>query len=348
MDTNLQSLFTQTLSPELMQTVSKNLGETEPSVRRGIGALVPVILAGLMAKASTSAGASKVFAAVTGPTVNAGASGGDLGSLPSATTSSTTANAASPLLSDLFGADKASGLASALAGVAGLRVGSAANLVLMVAPLLFGFLKRHVAAEGLDSTKLGSLLAGQRSRLSGADPRLMSVLGLGSPASMSGAAAPAVVNDRRAVAGGLPRWMPLLLGALILLGLLWYFLGRSPATMPSSDRGAATAEVRFPAKVYFETGKAEVGSESSAVIKAAAAALTKRNATKVAVTGYTDKTGDEAANRELAKNRAMAVKAALEAAGVSPSRIESKEPVFVEIGAGGADAEARRVDITLP
>jgi Bacterial protein of unknown function (DUF937)/OmpA family len=347
MDTNLQSLFTQTLSPELMQTVSKNLGETEPAVRKGIGALVPVILAGLMAKASTPAGASKVFAAVTGPTVNAGLSGVDPGSPPSVTTSSTTTNTDSPLLSDLFGADKASRLASALAGVSGLRVGSAANLILMVVPLLFGFLKRHMATEGLDSTRLGSFLAGQRSHLSGAtDPRLMSVLGLGSPASMSGAAATSAATAVRATA--LPRWLPLLLGALILLGLLWYFFGRSHGTAPSSDRAAATAEVSFPAKVYFETGKAEVGSESSAVIRAAAAALAKRNAPKVAVTGYTDRTGDEAANRELAKNRAMAVKAALEAAGVNSSRIESKEPVFVEIGAGGADAEARRVDITLP
>jgi outer membrane protein OmpA-like peptidoglycan-associated protein len=38
--------------------------------------------------------------------------------------------------------------------------------------------------------------------------------------------------------------------------------------------------------------------------------------TKIKIGGYTDKKGDEAANKKLSKSRALAVKAALETAGV--------------------------------
>ena len=64
------------------------------------------------------------------------------------------------------------------------------------------------------------------------------------------------------------------------------------------------------------------------------------------ITGYTDKTGDAARNEALAKSRAGAVRDALMAAGVPEASIEMKPPLFVEVGAGTSDAEARRVEIT--
>ena len=73
--------------------------------------------------------------------------------------------------------------------------------------------------------------------------------------------------------------------------------------------------------------------------------MIKKDGLKVTVTGYTDKTGDVAKNEELAKSRASAVRDALKAAGVDEANIEMKPPMFVEVGAAGGDAEARRVEI---
>ncbi len=101
----------------------------------------------------------------------------------------------------------------------------------------------------------------------------------------------------------------------------------------------------MPAKVYFDTGKAELRADSNAVVKSVAAALAANSSTKVDLMGFTDKTGDAAENEELAKQRALGVKAALEAEGVAPDRVNMKLPMFVEIGTGGPDAEARRVEI---
>ncbi len=74
--------------------------------------------------------------------------------------------------------------------------------------------------------------------------------------------------------------------------------------------------------------------------------MIKKDNTKVAITGYTDKTGDAAKNDALAKDRAAAVRDALKAAGVPEAGMEMKPPLFAEVGAGGSDAEACRVEIS--
>jgi flagellar motor protein MotB len=64
----------------------------------------------------------------------------------------------------------------------------------------------------------------------------------------------------------------------------------------------------------------------------------------MAITGYADATGSRDANVALAKARAIAVRDALVAAGVTPDRLQLREPRDV-IGSGSND-EARRVDLT--
>ncbi len=117
------------------------------------------------------------------------------------------------------------------------------------------------------------------------------------------------------------------------------------ATAPAATAPAVAATL-LPTKVYFEVGSAVLGADAGPIITAAADAIKAGNL-QVAVTGYTDKTGDMAQNEELAKNRAIAVRDALQAAGVAEAHIAMKPPLFVEVGAGGNDAEARRVEINL-
>ena len=107
---------------------------------------------------------------------------------------------------------------------------------------------------------------------------------------------------------------------------------------------ATVVVVTFPAKVYFDSGSASVDADGGKTVSATADAIKKDNL-KVAVTGYTDKSGDTAKNEELAKNRAAAVRDALKAAGVPEADIEMKPPMFVEVGGTVTDTEARRVEI---
>ena len=62
------------------------------------------------------------------------------------------------------------------------------------------------------------------------------------------------------------------------------------------------------------------------------------------ITGHTDRSGSRDANVELAKRRALAVRDALVAAGVSAERLRLKPPQ--DVVGSGSDADARRVEIT--
>ena len=66
---------------------------------------------------------------------------------------------------------------------------------------------------------------------------------------------------------------------------------------------------------------------------------------RVLVSGYHDASGDAEKNAELAKQRAMAVGAALRMAGVPDDKVELAKPAQTQ--ADGPPAEARRVEVKL-
>jgi outer membrane protein OmpA-like peptidoglycan-associated protein len=66
----------------------------------------------------------------------------------------------------------------------------------------------------------------------------------------------------------------------------------------------------------FKTGSAELTAESQKQVDNMTAILKAYPAVKLKIGGYTDKVGDEAANKKLSGDRAGSVKAALDKAGV--------------------------------
>jgi outer membrane protein OmpA-like peptidoglycan-associated protein len=216
------------------------------------------------------------------------------------------------------------------------------------------------------------------------DSRLTSALGFTSPAAMlgslagkagdamhtagsaaastaqrAGAVASDVAADTARGASGFMRWLPWLIAAAVALFLLSRLsnCGQQPAekavSVPPAPPPAvvtapppaapAVAATGLPTKVYFDVGQAALGDDAKKAIAGAVDAI-KKDSAKVDITGYTDKTGDAAANETLAKNRAVAVRDALTAAGVPEASISMKPPFFVTGAAN--DAEARRVDIS--
>ncbi|MFZ4748824.1 MAG: DUF937 domain-containing protein, partial [Sphingomonas sp.] len=292
-----------------------------------------------------------------------GAGGAGVSSLLQAGTSS--------LVPALFG-DKGGAVVQALSGSSGIKGSSATNLIAMVVPLVMVVLKKFIGDKGLNASSLSSLLASQGPNLQGAlDSRVTSALGFASPAAFLGGLggetayvgrrAGDAVADTAAVAttatkSGLMRWLPWLIGAVALL-FLWNLLtGKStPTPAPAPEVIAAPTLAPMPApaatallaKVYFDVGAATIAVDGSEKIAAAAGMIRNENL-KVALTGYTDRTGDAMKNEELAKSRAAAVRDALLAAGVADANIEMRAPMFVEVGGAGGDAEARRVDIVRP
>jgi len=114
------------------------------------------------------------------------------------------------------------------------------------------------------------------------------------------------------------------------------------AAMASGDAASFKVE-NGVVKFYFASGKADLatGAESALADVAKGVAAGK----KAVVSGYTDATGDAAKNEELAKQRAMAVSAALKTAGIADDKVELKKPEVLT--GSGNNAEARRVEVAL-
>jgi len=82
--------------------------------------------------------------------------------------------------------------------------------------------------------------------------------------------------------------------------------------------------------INFDTGSAALPAGSATLLDAAAAKLKTLSGTVIEVAGYTDNTGDAAANLKLSQDRADAVRQRLLAAGVAAGVIQAK-------GYGSAD-----------
>lgn len=113
---------------------------------------------------------------------------------------------------------------------------------------------------------------------------------------------------------------------------------RAAASLPP---GVATSAV----KLYFALGSAALPSDAAGSLLPVVMASRADPARRIDVSGFHDPSGDRAANAELAKERALAVRDALVSAGVSADRIALQKPVEVT-GTGDAE-EARRVEVAL-
>ena len=100
------------------------------------------------------------------------------------------------------------------------------------------------------------------------------------------------------------------------------------------------------AKVYFDTGAAQVVPAFAATASGLKAWLDGHEGATLAVSGFNDPTGNAAANAELSKNRAQAVKAALVAAGIADGAVELVKPEATT-DTTTSDANARRVEVVV-
>jgi outer membrane protein OmpA-like peptidoglycan-associated protein len=99
-------------------------------------------------------------------------------------------------------------------------------------------------------------------------------------------------------------------------------------------------------KVYFDTAKTDVAAAFGGTAAGLKAYLAANPGAKLAISGYSDPSGNAAANAELSKKRAQAVQAALVSAGIPAEAAELVKP------AESADASvpkeaARRVEVTV-
>jgi outer membrane protein OmpA-like peptidoglycan-associated protein len=96
----------------------------------------------------------------------------------------------------------------------------------------------------------------------------------------------------------------------------------------------------------FETGSAKITAESQAQVNNIASILKAYPNVEIKIGGYTDVTGDAAANKKLSQDRATAVLAALTAAGAKSTQVVEAEGYGAQYAKAAADAsdEERKKD----
>lgn len=181
-------------------------------------------------------------------------------------------------------------------------------------------------------------------------------------------------------------WLWWLLGALALLGLLWWFFFRQPAAEVKQDTAAVATETtktdaaatpatpaedltKAPAegtvtiptgagvtselrdskpvvKVYFDTAKTEVAPAFAPAAAGLKAYLDSHAGSTLAVSGFNDPRGNAEANAKLSKGRAEAVKAELVKAGIADTAIELVKPEAATDKTVD-NAGARRVEVVV-
>ncbi|PUZ25762.1 hypothetical protein DCC81_15980 [Chitinophaga parva] len=225
------SVIERYLPADVIAQAAHYYGEQPAAVQKGVDAVIPLSLAGILQQTDTGHVASlldfsnKAFNSgilqnVTGTFTQAG------GGIP----------ASSPgLLNDVFGS-KTGAVANAVATYAGLKGSTASGLLGTILPLALAVLDKYANDNDLNASAVAALLGRQRKDILAAVPAGIDVTKLlGIPAAGDGVynlPNPAVPTPKRTNWAG-----PLILGLLIIIGL-WYILrscNHSPAAKATTD-----------------------------------------------------------------------------------------------------------------
>lgn len=269
---SLLELVQETVTPDIMRTVSGLVGETPAATDSALRRAAPAVLAGVLNNASTTAGAERVRSLVT-----EGGWGADvLGNLGSRLTGgSGTGNLLSSgarLVSSLFG-NKTDGITDLIASGSGVQRGSASTILALAAPIVMSVVGKQITSRGLSASGLSTMLAGERTSLLGALPAgITGLLGMKDPMRPAAEvpdtrtdvrpAAEPIVRERyehepvvdRAAASPLSRWWPALLVGLAAVAMLFLLTRGRQADVASTRTEAPSASPGQMANVTLPGG----------------------------------------------------------------------------------------------
>jgi len=253
---------------------------------------------------------------------------------------------------------------TAISRASGVKAATAASLFSVALPTVLGYLSRLVARENLDAAGLGRRLSAERVPLAAVLPaNLGALMSMGQEPVLAGTRDVAVAGPRDAAqperrSPGM--WIAAVLLGLLALGGVYAYLGRTrgpegtPGAIGTSGYVArvlpdgtnlrvpaasteakvlAFIEARAPLggetwyeldRITFETDAATLRPQSREQLSNLAAILRAYPPVRIKIGGYTDNTGDAAANLRLSQARADAVLNDLRTMGISGSRLEAE------------------------
>jgi outer membrane protein OmpA-like peptidoglycan-associated protein len=136
----------------------------------------------------------------------------------------------------------------------------------------------------------------------------------------------------------------LVIALAIVVSIFTMGIAAGTAITQTGGKSSSAQPAASLTRLYFELGKAELPADAAHALAPYVVAAKDRHR-GIAISGYHDASGDAAANAELAKQRAIAVRDLLVSAGVPSESIELRKPALTT--GDGDPREARRVEIML-
>jgi outer membrane protein OmpA-like peptidoglycan-associated protein len=181
---NLVDMLHIALNRTFAGDVAKHLGEPGTSTRAALDAAVPALLAGLLQRGGTPAGAAELQRRVNDSQIDIGLTGNIRSWLDDGPKMAGLLSQGSSLVSWLFG-ERTGNVAEAIGSASGMKISSASTLLALATPAVFALLKRYLSQNRLDAGGLAGLLAGQRDNLrTQLDEGVSRALGSASPAAL--------------------------------------------------------------------------------------------------------------------------------------------------------------------
>ena len=247
---NIVNLAMRYLGPVVANKAASMLGINNSIATKLIAAALPTIMASLVGKSSTGSGASALLNMIKSPNV-----GSPMG-LEEALDGPGAADIASTggnMLTELLGGNAMGGLTKALGAYGGAGEEATQSLLGLVGPVALGSLQEQVTEQDLDADGLATFLSGQKENIAKAIPAdlapqlqssgLLGGFEMPKVAEMAEAAtayAPEVNTPEMPKSGGMMKWI---IGALVLAGLAWYFLGGSKPDMANIPTDMSVGDV---------------------------------------------------------------------------------------------------------
>jgi OOP family OmpA-OmpF porin len=352
---DLLRAITGLLTPGVIQRAATLVGESPSDTQRALDTrIVPAVLAGLAALATSDVGAARLRELADRAAERSPLS--DLGGLFGGGAATEKAlRAGRDQVAVLFGG-KRDAIVAELAGASEVQLASASSLLALVTPVVLAVLGNERAALGLDTPGLAHLLVRERAGLGNRlTPALQRLVRDVEPAPAS-VRPPAGVRRTEATASVWPRvvavLLPLLLGTWLLFEWAPWRQEPAPARpakrrlarlpLPSGSalevpegsfnhelaRYLADPNTTAPRAFVFEdlafqSGKSALAPESQGTVADLARILQAFPSAEIRLEGHTDDVGEADQNQRLSLERAETVKAALIAAGIAPRRLDA-------------------------
>jgi outer membrane protein OmpA-like peptidoglycan-associated protein len=347
------------LGPPVAGPLATQMGESADTVQSGLQGGAAAMLAGLASKADEPGFLSQIFGMITNPANTPAALSALTGA---ATGGSPLTDLGGHFLSSIFGS-RIGAVTDAVSQFSGLGAGKVSTLLSMAAPLVLGALGRYVRDNNVSAATLGNALKSEAPSLQRFLPAGFRNVFAGVPSAVAGVPAqsaattnkwlwPVVLLAALLLAGlwffnrskapvkeagsavgdaassttsalgdffktKLPDGVELNIPKFGIENKLLSFI--QDTSKPVDD----TTWFNFD-RLLFDTGKATLQPSSEEQLNNIAEILKAYPNVHVKIGGYTDNTGDPAANKALSEARAKNVMDALVSKGVDASRLEAE------------------------